>query len=178
MIRDLRETDISACLDIYNPYIAESTATFETELLDLDTFAQRVRKITAVYPWLVAEEDGKILGYAYLSAFNEREAYRWTADLAIYVDMSKRGRGIGTQLMEGIIRRAAEEGYYQIISLITSENEASLAFHEKAGFIRIAHFDAIGYKAGKWLGVDYYLKKLREPEEDPVPPGNRQRTSA
>ncbi len=170
MIRAIRRDDIAACLAIYNPYIEHSTATFETELLSLGEFTERVEKITAVYPWIVEETDGKIAGYAYLSAFNERKAYQWTADLAIYVDEKKRHSGCGSRLMEAILAKAEELGYYQIVSLITSGNAASAAIHTKYGFRLIAHFDAIGNKNGEWLGVDYWLLQLRTPEEDPADP--------
>ena len=113
-----------------------------------------------------------MLGYAYLSAFNPRSAYDWTADLAIYVDMDAHGKGIGTALMQKIIDLAVEDGYMWLVSIVTQGNAASEAIHERFGFEKKAAFDDFGYKLGKWTGVDFYVRKLNELTDTPEKPKN------
>lgn len=168
MIRMLKEEDASACLEIYNYYILNSTATFETEPLTLEEFRNRIKNITERYPWIVLEEKGRIAGYAYLSPFIDRAAYDWTADLAIYLDRSLRGMGYGSELMEGMISLAEKDGYYNLVSVITADNQSSVKLHEKFGFVKSASFEHFGYKNGQWLGVVCYVRKLRDPAEETV----------
>lgn len=157
MIRHIRDEDIQQCLDIYNHYILHSDATFETEPLSTDEFRDRVHKICMEYPWLVYEDDGSVCGYAYLSPFNERQAYRRTADLAIYAHSRKRGQGIGTKLMQAILAEAERSGICNVVSIITEGNTASMRLHENAGFEQKVFFDGLGYKNGRVLGVYYYI---------------------
>ena len=169
MIRSIKKEDIPAVLAIYNWYILHTNITFETEELSLEAFTKRIEAVTSRYPWIVMEENGVIKGYAYLGTFNPRAAYDWTADLSIYLDHEERGHGLGTQLMHAILQEAAEEGYYQIISIVTSGNAASEHLHEKCGFVRRGSLEDTGYKNGKWLGITYFMKTLRNaagaPEE-------------
>ena len=166
----LNENDIAACLEIYNWYIANSTATFETETLTLEEFSERVHRVQEKYPWIVAVENGRVTGYAYLSAFNIRKAYDWTCDLAIYVDHRCLHDGIGSQLMEVILECAEQAGFVSMMSLITEGNTASERLHEKFGFVQKASFHEIGYKNSVWLGVSFYEKKLNEPAASPKDP--------
>lgn len=165
MIRSLEEKDIARCLEIYNWYILNSPATFETEPLSLSAFTDRVHGIQQKYPWLVLEEEGKIVGYTYLSAFNERAAYNWICDLAIYLDHTERGHGAGAKLMQAILALAREDGYHAMTSIITEGNTASEHIHEKFGFEKKMFLEKAGYKNGKWLGVSYYVKRLNDSME-------------
>lgn len=162
MIRMLKKEDIEQCLNLYNWYIINSTATFETEVLSLDAFTQRVHHIQKRYPWIVLEEEGKIKGYAYLDAFHERAAYNWTCDLSIYLDHEQRGKGYGKQLMNAIIELAKEDGYHNIVSIVTEGNKASEAMHASFGFEKKGFFPQFGYKHHKWAGVTYFVKTLKE----------------
>ncbi|MBR3364906.1 MAG: N-acetyltransferase, partial [Solobacterium sp.] len=103
MIRMAALSDAQQFAEIYNPYIETTMVTFEEKPLSREQFEKRMEGIMKKYPWIVYEEEGKVLGYAYLSAFNPRSAYDWTADLAIYVDMKEKGKGIGSKLMQTII---------------------------------------------------------------------------
>lgn len=165
MIRPIRIDDIPACVSLYNPYITDTTITFEMEPLSVETFSARVHDITQQYPYYVCEDDEThaILGYAYLSPYSERKAYRFTCDLSIYLAMDVRGRGIGRALYEAIEAEARRRGFYTIIAIVTSENAASMAFHESMGFVKMADFPNMGHKFGRWLGVRYYRKNLRLP---------------
>ena len=152
--------DCEACLEIYNYYIKNSTATFEEEPLSLEVFSQRIEKITRKYPFFVAENDGKIIGYAYLAEFNDRSAYRFTADLSVYLLHSEISRGVGGQLLAAVENAGKEIGIKHIISIITAENEKSLRFHEKHGFVKRGELVDVGYKFGRPLDVYYYQKTL------------------
>ena len=111
MIRMAAISDAGRFAEIYDPYIEKTSVTFEETPLTKEDFEQRIETIMQKYPWIVYEEEGKVLGYAYLSAFNPRSAYDWTADLAIYVDMDAHGKGIGTTLMQKIIMKISLNAY-------------------------------------------------------------------
>ncbi|MBO5525899.1 MAG: N-acetyltransferase [Clostridia bacterium] len=167
MIRDAKREDLPGILEIYAPYVTESTVSFEYEVPSLKAFEERFERITAFYPWLVCEIDGKVVGYAYLSRAFERKAYRFMADLSVYVDLGERGKGYGRALVEKIEEIAKKQRLCAIYAIVTEENGASKAFHEKMGYERMAIFPQSGYKFGKWLSVLWYRKKLFDgnPEE-------------
>ena len=160
MIRFAEEKDVEALVSIYNYYIENTTCTLELEALSPEEFGARVAKITERFPYLVYEEDGEVLGYAYLNDFNPRGGYRFTADLSLYVAQDARGKGIGRALYEAIEPMAKEMGLQNIVSLITSENEASLAFHDRLGFERVARIDRIANKFDRWIGLCYCIKRI------------------
>lgn len=166
MIRTIQEADIAQCLAIYNHYILNSTATYEEEALTLKSFAERVKSITTNYPWLVYEEGGEILGYAYLNYFNPRSAYRICADLSIYVAKQARTGGIGSSLYQEIEKLAKNQGITKLVSLITDENSVSLRFHEKMGFKKAGHLEGVAIKFNRLLGVEFYLKDLNDTVQD------------
>mgnify|MGYP004678030163 FL=1 len=161
-IRDISEQgqDIDRCLEIYNYYIENTTITFEEEKLKRQAFAERIARIRKGYPFLVAEVEGKVAGYVYLDKYHERSAYRYTADLSIYLDKEVSGCGIGGMLLEEIEKRAAQAGIRNIISLITQENERSVHFHEKHGYVKKGELEQVGLKFGRWLNVLFYQKKV------------------
>lgn len=162
MIRECKEEDIESCLSIYNWYIQNSVATFEEECLSLSEFKQRVHRIQAKYPYLVITENGCVVGYAYLDAFNERAAYRWSADLSIYLDESKTANGYGSQLMHAILMEAEKRGFHNIVSIVTEGNLASERIHEKFGFEKEGFLKTVGYKKEQWLGVTFFVKHFEK----------------
>ena len=159
-IRNATINDAAACAEIYNYYIENTTVTFEEVPLSPEAFVSRISRITETYPFLVAEGNGKILGYAYLDKFNERSAYRFTADFSIYLSYKQVRRGIGALLLSEIEKIAKETGLKNIISIITEENAASVTFHEKHGFILVGELNGVGLKFDKTLSVKYYQKTL------------------
>lgn len=162
IIRNIKKEDIRRCVEIYNYYIINSTATFEEQPLTEAQFAERVERISVDYPYLVAEEDGKVVGYAYLDKYNERSAYRFTADLSIYLDNSCVSHGVGSRLLAEIEKAAKERGIVNILALITEENAVSVAFHGKHGFEPVGKLEKVGFKMNKWLDVLFYQKKLNK----------------
>ena len=154
--------DYAQVLDIYNYYIINTTHTFEIDPLDLNEFKQRIDNIILRYPFLVIKENDKVLGYGYLSCFNERKAYDISCDLSIYLAPNVCHQGLGSKLWQALLAKAQEIGIKNIISIITGENEASIRFHQKLGFMEVGRLNEIGYKFGRFLDVVYYQYKLLE----------------
>lgn len=170
MIRIATEADVPAILNIYAPYILNTTYTFEYTVPTETEFLQRFRSITAKFPWLVWEENGKVLGYAYGSLPFERAAYAWCSEISIYLAPEAQGRGIGRKLCLTLENLLAAQGYQLVYSLITSENKGSLAFHQKMGYQFDVNFPNCGFKMGRWLGVIWLEKRLKAVEMPINPP--------
>ena len=160
MIRLALEADVPEMLAIYAPYILTTTYTFEYEVPSEEEFLARFRGITEKFPWLVWEEDGKILGYAYGSLPFERAAYAWCAEDSLYLLPEAKGRGIGTKLLNCLEKFLELQGYRKVYAIITAENTVSLDFHRKNGYLCTAIFPNCGYKFGRWLGVTWMEKEL------------------
>ena len=161
MIRPATDKDIPAILEIYAPYVEKSTATFEYDVPCLKTFTQRFYTITAQFPWLVYEEDGVILGYAYASAPYERAAFRWCAEPTVYLRPEARGKNIARKLYTVLEAILEKQGYQVLYALVTEENEASVRFHEKMGYQIKGDFPDCGYKFDRWLGLYWMEKRLK-----------------
>lgn len=163
-IRLARKTDLPRILEIYAPYITETTVSFEYTVPTPEEFENRFLSITAQFPWLVWEENGVVLGYAYGSAPFERTAYNWCAESSIYLAPEAKGRGIGRQLQTLLEEILKLQGYRILYALITSENTASLAFHKAVGFAPCAEFKGCGFKFGRQHGVIWLQKILNTAE--------------
>ena len=160
MIRLATEADLPEILEIYGPYILNTTASFEYTVPTMAEFTTRFRDITEQFPWIVWEEDGRILGYAYASHPFHRAAYRWCAESSIYVRQSAHGKGIGKKLQLTLEEILKQQGYAVIYAVITSENEGSLAFHRRLGYTFTAEMPDCGYKFGRNLGITWLEKRL------------------
>lgn len=161
IIRPFERDDASACRSIYRHYVENTVITFEEQTPPEPEFEERLRLIASRYPFLVAESDGgAVIGYAYLDAFNARSAYRYTADLSIYVDKNFLHKNAGSRLYRGLETKARQSGIHSIVSIITAENERSLRFHEQMGFRCAGELKNAGFKFGRWLSVKYYQKSL------------------
>ena len=149
-----------ALVEIYRPYVEHTAITFEYEVPSVSEFETRIRTTLKKYPYLVAEENGEALGYAYVSAFKGREAYDWSVETSIYVKQGFGKKGIGKQLylaLEDILRR---QNICNLCACITYPNPASISFHEKHGYQTVAHFHASGYKQGQWHDMIWMEKTL------------------
>lgn len=161
MLRFARETDVPQMLAIYAPYVLTTTCSFEYEVPTPLDFFRRFQDYTRQFPWLVWEEGGKVLGYAYGSApFGERAAYRWCAEASIYLRPEAQGRGIGRRLYTALEKILTLQGYQVLYALVTSENIPSQRFHTALGYRLRADFPRCGFKFGRWLGVFWYEKPL------------------
>ena len=159
MIRMATMADIPAILDIYGPYVLTTTHTFEYSVPTQEQFTQRFEAYTARCPWLVWEEEGVVLGYAYGSEPFERAAYGWCAEVSVYLRPEAKGRGIGKKLYAVLEHILWEQGYRVIYALITTENKDSLAFHEAVGYQNTAVMPDCGLKFGRWLGIVWMEKR-------------------
>jgi L-amino acid N-acyltransferase YncA len=159
--------DGAACAAIYAPFVADSVISFEEEPPDADEFARRIERTSARYPWLVAEVDSAVAGYAYASRYRDRAAYRWAADVAIYVGDGYRGRGIGKALYRALLDLLARQGIRTACAGITLPNPASVRLHESCGFQLVGTFRRIGYKAGGWRDVGWWQLELPADSGDP-----------
>ena len=153
MIRIATEADVPQMLSIYAPYIENTTCTFEYDVPTKEEFLRRFRELTVQFPWLVYEEDGKILGYAYGSAPFERAAYGWCAEDSIYLLPGAQGKGIGLRLLRALENVLFYQGYLRIYALITAENKLSVEFHRKAGYTLRGELPGAGIKFGRKIGV-------------------------
>ena len=172
MIRLATEADLPAILEIYAPYVLHTTVTFEYNVPTLSEFTARFQKITAQFPWLVWEEQGEILGYAYAAPPYARAAYSWCAEPSVYLRPEARGRGIGGKLYAALEEILRLQGYQVLYALITEENTASLHFHEKHGYRISVLFPQCGFKFGRWLGLYWLEKRLNSveiPKSFPTP---------
>jgi len=161
MIRPASEQDLPQILDIYAPYVENTTVTFEYDVPCSRSFLQRFYEITAQFPWLVWEEDGMILGYAYAAAPYSRAAFSWCAEPSIYLRPEARGRGIGKKLYAVLEAILEKQGYQVLYALITSENTDSIVFHRKMDYEQKVDFPDCGYKFGRWLGLVWMEKRLK-----------------
>ncbi len=160
MIRIAKESDVPAILAIYAPYVEHTTCSFEYDVPCQKSFLERFRNITQRFPWLVWEEDGEVLGYAYASPPYSRAAYSWVAEPSIYIAPKAQGKGIGRKLYEALEAILREQGFQTLYAIITAENEASVAFHEHVGYTHRVFFPDVGFKFNRWLGLIWMEKRL------------------
>lgn len=170
MIRTATTADVPAMLDIYAPYVLNTTYTFEYTVPTAEEFTQRLLSCTRQFPWLIWQTDGEVLGYAYCSAPFERAAYAWCGEVSIYIKPKAQGKGIGRRLYAALEAIVRQQGYRLLYSLITSENTGSLAFHERLGYKTVAVFPDCGVKFGRWLGVVWMEKRMDSVETPSDPP--------
>ena len=170
-IRMATEADIPEILDIYGPYVQETAISFEYTVPTLEEFTRRVLEITTRLPWLVWEENGQILGYAYGSLPFERAAYQWCAEASIYLRPQAQGKGIGRRLYFVLEQLLKLQGYRKVYAIITTANDRSVAFHEAMGYRHTATMPDCGYKLGRWYGtvwMEKLLNSTHNPEKAPV----------
>lgn len=161
--------DAAACAAIYAPHVESSPVSFEERAPDAGEMAARIERYGASHAWLVAEGKGRVLGYAYATAFNERPAYRWSTFVSVYVAEETRGEGIGRALYEVLFERLRERGFRTACAGITLPNEASEALHGRLGFELVGVNREIGWKQGAWRDVGWYQLELAPPGEGPPP---------
>lgn len=163
MIRLANSNDSKAIAKIYNHYITSTVATFEeNEISDAEIAARLAATLECGLPWFVSESDGKITGYAYASKWHGRSAYRFSAEVTVYLAPDSTGQGSGTQLYESLFSNLRARSYHTVIGIIALPNLASIALHEKFGMQKVAHFDEVGYKFNRWISVGYWQGKLND----------------
>jgi phosphinothricin acetyltransferase len=162
-VRIARPDDAAAVAAVYAPYVTDGVISFELDPPDAGEMARRMRAGGVRHPWLIAEEDGRLLGYAYSSAFRARAAYNWAVETTVYVAADAQGRGVGRGLYEELLARLTRAGFTQAIAVIALPNDPSVRLHERLGFAPIGVNPAVGYKHGRWIDVGMWQRSLAVP---------------
>ena len=168
IIRPATPADASACRAVYAPYVRDTTVTFETEVPAVEEFAGRLARALERHDWLVAELDGRILGYAYAGPVKERAAYHWSCEVSVYLDPGARGNGLGRALYRELFGRLEARGFRRLLAIIALPNDASVALHRAMGFREAGRLERIGFKHGRWLDVTWMQADLGP--DLPAPP--------
>ena len=168
------DRDAAACLEIYAPSIVGSVTSFEEVVPGVAEFADRIRQATRTYPWLVLQDDGRVAGYAYASQHRARAAYRWAADVSVYVAASHHRRGVGRLLYTELFERLAAQNVRVLCAGVTLPNEASVGLHRAMGFEPVGVYKRIGYKLGAWRDVMWLELELSAAADAPPEPIFRQ----
>jgi phosphinothricin acetyltransferase len=161
--------DAAGCAAVYAPYVLDTVTSFEIEPPDAAELGRRIERVSERYPWLVAEEDGVVAGYAYACEHRERAAYRWAADVTVYLATEHQRRGIGGALYRTLLDLLVRQGIQVACAGITLPNDASVALHESYGFRLVGTYHRIGWKAGAWRDVGWWELELIERADDPPP---------
>lgn len=171
-IRMATVADAEAIQRIYAPFVTDTSVSFEMVPPSIEEMAQRISTTLQRTPWLVYEQDGRVMGYAYASKHRDRAAYQWSVEVSAYVLPEARRTGVARQLYERLFEILAMQGFYSAFAGITLPNEASVAFHRALGFRDIGVFHSIGYKFGQWHDTGWLERPLRSydsPSDAPVP---------
>ena len=169
-IRVAGKEDAAGILDIYAPYILNSSLTFETEIPALIDFEERILSYLRNWPWLVCEIDGLIAGYAYGTRYRERTAYQWCVEVSVYIHDNYKRAGVAKALYAALIDILKKQGYRNAYAVINLPNENSVSFHESCGFTYFATYEKVGYKLGKWKNVGWWQLQLNDYSEEPAAP--------
>ena len=170
MIRTATTNDAAACAEIYAPYVTDSVISFETVPPTEAQMAMRIAAALETYAWLVLEDEGRVVGYAYAHAFAERAAYRWACETSIYLELGRRRTGAGRLLYEALFRQLAQRGYRWAMAGMTIPNEATSALHAALGFIPIGVYQQVGWKNGSWHDVAWAQKAILAVSDPPDEP--------
>ncbi len=161
-IRNAVPADAGAILGIYAPYITDTCVSFEIEVPAIEDFTVRMKNILKNYPYIVYEVNGLVVGYAYASKHRERAAYRYSADVSVYVEPSYHRQGIGKALYEKLFGLLRDQGIYTVCAGVTIPNDSSIGLHKSLGFTEVGIYHNVGYKLDKWHDVIWFEKALRD----------------
>jgi phosphinothricin acetyltransferase len=170
VIRLATDADAAAIASIYAPVVRDTAVSFEMAPPSADVMRQRIRDVLALAPWLVLEEDGAVLGYAYAGSFRTRPAYRFTVETTVYVASGARGRKVGRRLYDELLRRVRLQGFRTAVAGITLPNPASVALHESLGFKPVGVYHKVGFKLGAWHDVGWWELPIGAYDDAPPEP--------
>lgn len=157
MIRKVKQSDSSEIARIYNHYIKNTIITFEEQEVSQDDISNRIENVLSEpLPWIVAESENNIAGYAYATKWKARSAYRFSVESTVYIDQNSVGKGIGSLLYKELLLKLKDSGIHVVIGGIALPNPSSIALHEKFGFKKVAQFKEVGIKFSKWIDVGYW----------------------
>lgn len=160
-IRNVTETDAETIARIYGHHVLNGTASYDVEPPPWEFQRDKIRRIVGEgWPFLVADLDGEVSGYAYVTQFRDRAAYRFTAEDSIYVHPDKMGRGIGKALLAELLELSDEHGFRTVIAVIGGAEPASIALHRRCGFREAGRLIGVGFKFGRWLDSVYMQREV------------------
>src|SRR4051795_13384869 len=166
-VRTATEADAAACAAIYAPYVTDTAVSFEEEAPSADEMA---RRIASAHEWLVLEDQGRVVGYAYATTFHPRAAYRWACEVSVYLEPGRRRTGAGRALYEDLLARLTARGFRMAIAGMTLPNDASAGLHRALGFEPVGTYRRVGYKHGAWHDVAWTQRPLAAARPDDQPP--------
>jgi L-amino acid N-acyltransferase YncA len=175
IVRDaIPDRDAAACVEIYAPFILDSIVSFEEQVPSVAEFRERIRSTGATHPWLVLEDGGVVVGYAYAWQHRSRAAYRWAADVTVYIAPSHRGIGAGRRLYTELLDRLRAQRFQVACAGVTLPNDSSVGLHRAMGFEPVGVYKRIGWKGGAWRDVMWLELELWPPAQgrppEPLPP--------
>jgi phosphinothricin acetyltransferase len=162
--------DADAVAEVYRPAVEQTIASFELAVPSAVVMRQRMEKVVARTPWLVAELDGEVVGYAYASPHHERLAYAWSVDVSVYVRPDRHRLGVARALYAALFALLRTQGFVNVYAGISLPNEASVLLHEEFGMRQLGVFHAVGFKFGAWHDVAWFELRLSDPPGEPPPP--------
>jgi L-amino acid N-acyltransferase YncA len=165
-VRDATEDDAGACAAIYAPYVTDTAITFEYDPPSAAEMARRIAASQRAHAWLVLEEGGRVVGYAYAGPFKERVAYRWSAEVSVYLEAGRRRSGSGRLLYEALFARLTERGFRTLVAVMTLPNDASEGLHRALGFEPVGTLRRVGWKHGEWRDVAWAQRSIG-PDDGP-----------
>lgn len=169
-LRLARTDDAAQIAGIYAPLVHDTAITFEVDAPDAAEIAQRIADTSLRFPWLVVERDDRVHGFAYAGMHRKRAAYRWSADVSVYVARDARRAGVGRGLYTTLLELLAAQGYANAFAGIALPNDASIGLHEAFGFTPVGVYRSVGYKHGSWWDVGWWQRRLPAIDATPPPP--------
>ena len=169
-VRDATASDAAACAVLYAPYVTDTVVTFETEPPTAEQMTERIAAAQRRHAWLVLEDDGDVVGYAYGGPYKERAAYRWSCEVSVYLEQGRRRTGGGRALYEALFTRLAERGFRTAVAGMTLPNPASEGLHRALGFEPVGVYRRIGWKHGAWHDVAWMQRALASTDDPPEEP--------
>jgi phosphinothricin acetyltransferase len=169
-VRAASRRDAAACAAIYAPYVTDTAITFETDPPSRAEMAERIDATSRTHAWLVLEDGGRLVGYAYGALFNRRQAYRWVCEVSVYLELGRRRTGGGRALYEALLPLLVHRGYRVAVAGMTLPNDASVGLHRAMGFEPVGTYRRIGFKHGRWHDVAWVQRFIGGGEDPPPEP--------
>ncbi|TFV88917.1 N-acetyltransferase family protein [Blastococcus sp. CT_GayMR16] len=169
VIRDAAAADAGRCAEIYAPYVRDTAISFESEPPSTEEMARRIAEAQRAHAWLVLEDDGNVVGYAYGGPFMSRAAYQWATTVSVYLAAGRRRTGAGRALYEALFDRLTTRGHRTALAGIALPNDASVGLHRALGFEPVGTYRRVGWKHGRWHDVAWYRRALGDDDGPPVP---------
>jgi len=170
IIRLAEKRDVPGILEIYSPFVLNTSVTFEEIVPDEDSFWERIQGIMTELPYLVCEINGRIAGYAYASGYRSRASYRWSKEVSVYIHPDYQRKRVAHALYTSLNEMVRYQGIADLLAIITMPNEPSVAFHEQFGYRKCGEFSKVGFKLGQWQNVGWFELFLQDESQAPKNP--------